>query len=157
MPSPLLNRRRVFRRRDRLQRLDHVPAERGVDRLGDLARLQREHRLTELRHGVALRDQVLAPLHTTGPNGAPLRASTTNCMFSVRSAPSASSATSRGPRRLSPPWSCPESCDAREDDDSTEEVAQMNSVRVREGQPDRVDGPNLHDHDRAAENYEERA
>ena len=53
----------------------------------------------------------------------------------------------------SPRWSCPESCDAHEHDDSTEEVAQMNSVRVRDGQQDRViDGPNLHDHDRAAEN-----
>ena len=83
--------------------------------------------------------------------------STTTCRCSARSAPSESSATSREPRRLSPPWSCPESCDAREDDDSTEEVAQMNSVRVRKGQRDRVDGPNLHDHDRAAKNYEERA
>ena len=54
-------------------------------------------------------------------------------------------------------WSGPESCDAREDDDSAEEVAQMNAVRVRDGQGDRVDGLNLHDHDRAAENYEERA
>ena len=33
----------------------------------------------------------------------------------------------------------------------------MNSVRARDRQRDRVDGPNLHDHDRAAENYEERA
>ena len=94
---------------------------------------------------------------TRPTSGAPISTSTTSCMCSARSAPSASSATSRGPRRLSPPWSCPESCDAREDDDSTEEVAQMNSVRARDGQRDRVDGPNLHDHDRAAENYEERA
>jgi hypothetical protein len=57
----------------------------------------------------------------------------------------------------SPRWSCPESSDAREDDDSTERVAQMNPVRVRDGQPDHVDGRHLHDHDCAAENDEERA
>jgi hypothetical protein len=57
----------------------------------------------------------------------------------------------------SPRWSYPESCDAREDDDSAEEVAQMNPARVRDGQPDGIDGPNVHDHDRGAENDEERA
>jgi hypothetical protein len=56
----------------------------------------------------------------------------------------------------SPRRSCPENCDAHEDDDSAEEVAQMNPVRARDGQRGLVDGRDLHDHDCAAENDEER-